>query len=139
MNGFLNFAGFLTGPARHGDRLRVLVAEDHADISRLFTWMLNHFGFEAVAVLDGRQVHPTARSFRPHFILLDIGLPGLDGYQIAELIRNDADLNHVVIIGISAYSRDMEVGHDRQSYFDHYFTKPVDIQSILPLLVPRRN
>lgn len=137
MHGFPKFAGLTPGPARPGDRLRVLVAEDHPDLSRLFTWMLCRCGFDAVAVLDGLQVHPKARSFRPHFLLLDIGLPGLDGYQVAERIRGDGELNRVIIIGISAYGPGDKAGGGRQAHFDHYLTKPVDIKSVLPLLVPR--
>lgn len=139
MLGFLNFSSSNLSLERPGDRLRVLVAEDHIDLSRIITWMLRHCGFDVQAVLDGLQILPTARSFKPHFILLDIGLPGLDGYQAAELIRDDPELNDIIIIAISAYAPDVPSCRNRRSCFDHHLTKPVDIKTILPLLVPRQS
>jgi DNA-binding response OmpR family regulator len=113
---------------------RVLVVDDNADIARLVTLLLQHCGFDVRTLLDGHLVLATARSFRPHFILLDIGLPGMDGYQVAELVREDADLKDVVIIAISAYSPGMSPGRSRPAKFDHYLVKPVDFQSLLSLL-----
>jgi DNA-binding response OmpR family regulator len=139
MRGTTNLESTEPDPLQQGARLRVLVAEDQTDLSHMFTWTLSHCGFDAVAVLDGLEVHSKARSFRPHFILLDVGLPGIDGYRIAELIRKDADLNNVIIIGISAYGPDLHGGGNQHANFNHYLTKPVDIQSILPLLVPRQQ
>ena len=92
----------LLGDARY----RVLVVEDNArePIARLMTLLLQHCGFDVRTLFDGHRVLATARSFRPHFILLDIGLPGMDGYQVAEQLRSDSDLNAVVIIAVSGYS-----------------------------------
>ena len=121
----------LLGDARH----RVLVVEDNADIARLMTLLLLHCGFDVRTLFDGRLVLATARSFRPHFILLDIGLPGMDGYQVAEQLRGDSDLKDVVIIAVSAYSPDRHPSRSRAACFNHHLTKPVGLESLLPLLV----
>ena len=107
---FRSAASRLLGDAR----LRVLVVEDNDDIARLMTLLLQHNGFDVRTLFDGHPVLATARTFRPHFILLDIGLPGLDGYQVAKQLRGDSDLNDMVIIAVSAYSPDM---HPRRSRY----------------------
>lgn len=121
----------LLGDARY----RVLVVEDNANNARLMTLLLLHFGFDVRTLFDGRLVLATARSFRPHFILLDIGLPGMDGYQVAEQLRSDSDLKDVVIIAVSAYSPDWHPSRSRPTCFNHHLTKPVGLESLLPLLV----
>jgi CheY-like chemotaxis protein len=116
-------------------RLRVLVVEDNDDIARLMTLLLQHCGFDVRTLFDGPPVLAMTRSFRPHFILLDIGLPGMDGYQVAEQLRSDPDLNDVVIIAASGYSPDMYATRSRPARFDHHLTKPVSLETLLPLLI----
>lgn len=116
-------------------RLRVLVVDDNADIARLMTLLLQHNGFDVRTLFDGPPVLAAARSFRPHFILLDIGLPGLDGYQVAAQLRGDSELNDMVLIAASGYSPDMYPNRSRPTRFDHHLTKPVGLETLLPLLV----
>jgi two-component system CheB/CheR fusion protein len=113
---------------------RVLVVDDNVDIARLLSLLLLHSGFDVETLFDSRLVLATARSFRPHFILLDIGMPGLDGYQVAEQLRGDLELKEVVIIAISAYGPSV---HPSQSLvrFDHHLIKPASLKSVLSLLV----
>lgn len=118
-------------------RLRVLVVNDNDDIARLTTLLLEHCGFDVRTLFDGLRVLATTRSFRPHFILLDIGLPGLDGYQVADQLRGDPDLDDVVIIAVSGYSADMYATRSSPPRFDHHLTKPVGLETLLSLLVLR--
>jgi two-component system, sensor histidine kinase len=121
---------------RHGDtRYRVLVVEDNADIARLMTLLLEHSGFEVLTLSDGHPVLATARSFRPHFILLDIRLPGMDGYRVAEQLHGDSDLRGVVIIAASAYGPPLQPNRSPLAWFDHHLTKPISLTTLLPLLV----
>jgi two-component system CheB/CheR fusion protein len=119
------------------NRPRVLVVDDNADLAHLMTLLLRHCGFDVQAVLGGHRALATARSFRPHFILLDIGLPGLDGYQVAEPIRSELALKTAVIMAVSAYGPGVHPERCRRAGFDHHLTKPVYIDDLLPLLVPR--
>jgi DNA-binding response OmpR family regulator len=114
-------------------RYRVLVVEDNADIARLTSLSLQHSGFDVRTLFDGHQALATARSFRPHFVLLDIGLPGMDGYQVAELLRADCDLMEMVFIAISAYSPSVHPVRSHLSLFDHFLTKPVGLDTLLSL------
>jgi two-component system, chemotaxis family, CheB/CheR fusion protein len=113
---------------------RVLVVDDHVDIAQLLSLLLQHSGFDVETLSDSHLVLATARSFRPHFILLDIGMPGLDGYQVAEQLRGDLDLKEAVIIAISAYGPDVHPNR-YLARVDHHLIKPASLESVLSLLV----
>jgi CheY-like chemotaxis protein len=118
---------------------RVLVVEDNADISRLTTLLLRQWGFDVLAVSSGHVVVETARSFRPQFIILDIGLPVLDGYAVAELIRDDPVLSKVTIIAVSAYGPEVHPDRSGRAGFNYHLTKPVRLDDLLTLLNPRHG
>ena len=121
-------------PSRRPDDCRVLVVEDNPNVARMAAMMLELYGLDVQTLSHGRTVVDTARSFRPHFILLDIGLPDMDGFQVAELLRQDAELNDTVIIAVSAFSPDFFPAETRTAPFDHYLVKPVDFDSLVSLL-----
>ena len=73
-------------------------------------------------------------SRRRFVLLLDIGLPGLDGYQVARRFRSDDELKDVFIIAISGYSPDMSRDAPKPADFDHDSTKPVDFKTLLSLI-----
>ena len=120
-----------------GDRCRILIVEDNIDLARVIAMLLRHCGFEVKTAHDGRLVLAIARAFRPRFILLDIGLPGMDGYQVGEQLRADAEFQDTTIIALSAYGPEMHPGRSLKARFDHYLTKPVALEDLLPLLVSR--
>jgi CheY-like chemotaxis protein len=113
---------------------RVLVVEDNPNVARMATVLLELYGLDVKTLSHGNPVVDMARSFRPHFILLDIGLPDMDGFQVAELLRQDTELNSTVIIAVSAYSPDMYPGKTQTAKFDHYLVKPVDFDALVTLL-----
>ena len=88
-------------PEGHRSR-RVLVVDDNQDLVRTTSFLLKSQGFEVATAHDGCAAIEKARSFRPDFVLLDIGLPILDGYQVAERLRGDASTKEAMIIAISA-------------------------------------
>ncbi len=112
----------------------ILIADDNQDITLSLSILLKIFGFDVDTVNDGREVLSVARTRRPDVLLLDIGLPGLNGYQVAGQFRSDQDLKDVAIIAISGYSPDMLDRQFRRSDFDHYLVKPVDFRTLLPLI-----
>ncbi|WP_435015979.1 response regulator [Tundrisphaera sp. TA3] len=119
-----------------GERYRILIAEDHVDLSNIIAMLLEHCGFDVKQAHDGRIVLGLARAFRPHFILLDVKLPGLNGYEVAEQIRGDETFAHTIIIGVSAYSPVPRPGLPLKAHFDHYLTKPFDLETLLGVLNP---
>ncbi len=86
---------------------------------------------------SGRVWKPSAidasREFRPEAILLDIGLPGMDGYQVARRLRDEANGQGAVIIAISGYGQDDDRRRSREAGFDHHLVKPIDPDKLLTL------
>jgi len=88
-------------------RRSVLIADDNRDLAISLSILLKLFSFEVEIVHNGGDAVTAARNRRPDVLLLDIGLPGLDGYQVARRFRSDDLLKHIFIIAVSGYSPDM--------------------------------
>ncbi len=116
-------------------RQRILIAEDNQELALTLSMLLKHFGFEVETVHDGGHAVTIAKTRRPDVIVLDIGLPGLDGYEVARLFRSDERLKDVRIIGVSGYAPDMFPERFKAGDFDYYLIKPVDFRTLLPLIV----
>jgi CheY-like chemotaxis protein len=112
----------------------ILLADDNLDLAVSLSMLLKLVGFEVEAVHNGHDAVTAARNRRPDVLLLDIGLPDLDGYQVARKFRSDDQLKTVCIIAISGYSPDMFLRRTTPGDFDHYLTKPVDFTTLLPLI-----
>jgi CheY-like chemotaxis protein len=117
-------------------RRAILIADDNKDLAISLATLLKLVGFKVETVHNGCDALAVARLRRPDILLLDIGLPGIDGYQVAAEFRSDAKLRDVYIIAISGYSPGMLKGRSRQVDFDHYLVKPVEFSDLLPLLSP---
>lgn len=111
--------------------VRILVIDDNRDSADSLTLLLKIWGFDVQAVYNGGDAIPTARTFRPDCVLSDIQLPDVDGYQIAELFRQDELLKHVPLIAVSG-TYDPDQG--KAAGFDHDLTKPADPTILLHLL-----
>ena len=117
---------------------RILIVDDNLDLARSMSMLLSHYGFPVATAADGRTAIETARSFRPKVVLLDIGLPDIDGYHVAKALRNDVGLNESTLIAISANDPLSRSSHSPVSCFDHYLVKPVDLDLLL-LLFPKTS
>ncbi len=115
-------------------RRLILIADDNRDGAGTLSILLNLAGFDVGVVHNGCDALTVARSRRPDVLLLDIGLPGLNGYEVAGQFRKDEDLKDVLIIAISGYSPEMFPGRPSSQHFDHYLVKPVDFASFMPLI-----
>ena len=113
---------------------RILIVDDNADLAEAMSMMLTLWGFTTTTAYNGGLALEKARTFRPEIILLDIGLPDMDGYEVASTIRSECGLATTVFIGISALDPDTRAAHAREARFDHYLIKPVDLDVLLRLL-----
>jgi CheY-like chemotaxis protein len=113
---------------------RVLIVDDSVDTARGMAKILRRAGYDVHAVYDGFSAIEAARTFHPNIVLLDIGLPSMDGYQIAEELRKGAHGSDLVIIAISGYGPDQDPKRSLAAGFDHHLVKPVDFHSLLALL-----
>jgi DNA-binding response OmpR family regulator len=106
--------------------LRALVVDDVADTADSLALLLRLWGYHAQICYGGAAALEVARSYRPHVVLLDIGLPGMDGFEVALRLREMPGLEDTVLIGISGHSGESHCVHAREAGFDHYLIKPED-------------
>jgi len=114
--------------------LKVLVVDDNVDTARTVSLLLQTLGCTTQEVHDGPPVVEAAKSFQPDVILLDIGLPGLDGYHIASLIRQAPELSQVRLIAVTGYGQQQDRQRSRDAGFDHHLVKPVQFDTLVELL-----
>ncbi len=99
--------------------------------------MLALWGFNTTTAYNGSVALEKAREFRPEVVLLDIGLPDMDGYEVASTLRRECGLAATIFIAISARDPDIRAPHAREAKFDHYLVKPVDLDLLLRVLSER--
>ncbi|MBX3470379.1 MAG: response regulator [Planctomycetes bacterium] len=107
-----------------GRARRVLVVEDHADAADMLRALLEHEGHEVEVAASGPDGLAAAARFRPDVVLCDLGLPGLDGFEVAARLRRDhgADL---ALVALSGYAQEDDRARARAAGFDAHLTKPV--------------
>jgi len=105
---------------------RVLVVDDNLDNVESISMLLRVLGHEVETATDGLQALEVTRTFRPDVVLLDIGLPNLDGYEVAARIRAEQDGAPIRLVAVTGWSRDDEPMRVKKAGFDHHLTKPVD-------------
>ena len=121
-------------------RLKVLVIDDNPIIADTMGMLLEEIGHEFEAVHDGREALEAARNYRPDAILLDIGLPGMDGYEVCRVLRQDHLFEDTTIIAQTGWGQDKDKQLAKEAGFDFHLTKPVplaDLQRILSGVSPR--
>ena len=115
-------------------RRRVLIAEDNGDSADSLAMMLEVFGNEVRVARDGAQAVEMAESFRPDAILLDIGMPGLNGYAACERIRLQAQGAGALIVALTGWANDDDRERARVAGFDRHLAKPVDPTTLRQML-----
>jgi CheY-like chemotaxis protein len=117
----------------HGQR--ILVVDDNRDAADTLGLLLEADGAEVRVVYDGRAALATAESFLPTSVLLDLGMPGMDGYEVARRLRQDERFNGVQIAALTGWGQDADRRQTRNRGFTHHFTKPVSIEELHKILV----
>ena len=114
---------------------RVLIVEDNPDGREMLRLLLELYGYQVEEAADGRQAVEKALAWRPEAAVVDIGLPGLDGYAVARRLRAALG-GRVRLVALTAYGG--PEGRLRASLagFDHHLTKPADVGELLRLLRP---
>ena len=108
-------------------RRRLLVVDDNRDFANTLSLLLETFGHEVRTVYDGRAVVPMATDYRPDAVLLDIGLPGMNGYEIARELRSAPALAQVTLVAFTGYGQDEDRRRVREAGFDFHLVKPVEV------------
>jgi signal transduction histidine kinase len=117
--------------------LKTLVVDDNFDVAQMIGWMLEEMGHKYRLVHDGRQALQAAREFEPDVILLDIGLPVMDGYAVCRAFREDELFKDVLIIAQTGWSENPDRSLSSGAGFDHYLVKPVAYRDLNNLLAKK--
>ena len=115
--------------------LRVLVVDDSPDTAETLALLVNTLGHDARRAHDGPGVLRAAIDHRPHVVLLDIGLPGIDGYEVAAQLRGEPVLEGVVLVAITGYGHASDRQRSHAAGFDHHLVKPPDLSKLEAILV----
>ena len=114
--------------------LRVLVVDDSVDTAESLALLLQECGHEVRIVHDGPTALDAALDYRPDVVLLDIGLPKLDGYEVAKRMRQQPALQSVVLIAMTGYGQESDRQHSQEAGFDHHLSKPADFGKLQEIL-----
>jgi CheY-like chemotaxis protein len=134
----------LLGPALHeaktvmtpgqptGRSLRLLVVEDNVDAADSLSLLLRLYGHDVQVARTGPTALEMAAAARPDVLLLDIGLPGMDGYHVAKHLRETPEFKDVMICALTGYTpSEADRQRQQETGFDHYYVKPVDLAKLL--------
>jgi PAS domain S-box-containing protein len=117
-----------------GPSLRVLVVDDNVDTVTTLAMLVTESGHDVRTAYDGPTVLEAALDYRPNVVLLDIGLPGLNGYDVAKQLRQQPALQNVVLVAMTGYGAESDLQRSFAAGFDHHLVKPGDFGKLLQIL-----
>lgn len=118
---------------------RVLVVDDNIDGALSQAALLEACGYEVRVVHDGLAVLDAALAFLPEVILLDIGLPGMNGYEVARAVRRELVLHEVLLVAMTGYGLESDRRQSREAGFDHHLVKPTDFTEVQKIMAAARE
>jgi len=114
---------------------RVLVVDDNQDAAESLAMLLRLLGAEVGVAYGGAAAMKMLASFHPSVMLLDIGMPGMDGYEVARRVRADPALSDVLLIAVSGWGQEEDRRRSQSAGFDHHLIKPADVSALEALFV----
>jgi PAS domain S-box-containing protein len=121
-------------PGSDGAALRVLVVDDNMDSAESLGMLLEATGHDVQLAYDGPTALQATLDYRPHVVLLDIGLPGLDGYEVARRIREQLTLKNIVLVAMTGYGNVSDLRRSEEAGFNHHLVKPADFMKVKGIL-----
>jgi CheY-like chemotaxis protein len=112
----------------------ILIVDDNHDVADSTAMLLRAVGWKVHLAYDGEEAIRSARTLHPDAVLLDIGLPGVDGYQVAERIRAEPGNQGTLIVAVSGYGQEEYRRRSKRAGFDHHVVKPIDPTALTQLL-----
>jgi PAS domain S-box-containing protein len=113
---------------------RILVVDDNIDAADSLALLLQMMGHDTRVAYDGLAALEAARSYRPHMVLLDIGLPGMNGYEVARRLRAQPELQDMQLIAVTGWGQEEARQRADEAGFDHHLTKPIELTTLEKLL-----
>jgi PAS domain S-box-containing protein len=124
----------LETPQMFRPSLRVLVVDDNVDTVTTLSMLVQESGHEVRTAYDGSSVLEAALDYRPNVVLLDIGLPGLNGFEVAKQLRQQPALQNAVLVAMTGYGQESDRQHSQEAGFDYHLVKPGDFRKVLQIL-----
>jgi CheY-like chemotaxis protein len=127
-----------SAPGIAGELVRVLIADDDRDGAMTLSTLLQLEGYEVRTVHGGQEALDTAREFKPHVVLLDIGMPKITGYEAARRLRSRYGEECPVLIALTGWKQASDKILANLAGFDHHVSKPYDVAELVRLLAKSR-
>jgi CheY-like chemotaxis protein len=122
------------GAQPHSIQRRILVVDDNRDAADTLATLLELLGVEVDVASDGMSALQLVRERRPELVFLDIGMPGMDGYEVARRIRSDQDVAAVQLIALTGWGQEEDRRKSREAGMDDHLVKPVDLVTLKAIL-----
>lgn len=113
---------------------RIVVADDNEDSAQSFALLLSFSGHEVRIAHDGAAALRAVREYRPDFAFLDIGMPGLTGYEVAQAVRSESWGHEIKLIAVTGWGQPEDTQRARSAGFDRHLVKPIDPAEVDRLL-----
>lgn len=113
-----------------GRSLRVLVVDDNVDTAVSLEMLLRDSGYDVRMAHDGPTALEAVLGYRPNVVLLDIGLPGFDGFEVAKRVRQQPVLQNVLLVAMTGYGQESDRLRSKEAGFDHHLVKPVRFEKM---------
>ena len=127
------------GPPARERSVRVLLVDDSVDAAESLALLLRLWGHEAVVANDGPGALQLVEKQRPDVALLDIGLPGMDGYELARQLRRRPGFERTVLVALTGWGQEEDRRRSQEAGFDHHFVKPVELSALQDLLAQAQS
>jgi CheY-like chemotaxis protein len=113
---------------------KILVVDDNRDSAQTLAWMLELLGYAAHLAYDGPEALERARSLTPNVVLMDIGLPGMNGYETCERMRQLPGMENALFVAQTGWGDAHHRQLSKNAGFNHHLVKPVEIESLRTIL-----
>jgi len=131
----VSYDGSMPPPTyRAARRRRILVVDDHLDAAEALAALLKHMGQDVQVARDGRAALEAARLTSPQLVLLDLGMPGIDGYSVVTRLRRESGFDKVPFVAVTGSGLPEDLRRTRAAGFDAHLVKPVLLESLRQVL-----
>ena len=119
----------------NGKPYRILVVDDNENCAKVLMWTMEMLGHTVKMAVDGKAAIALAQLFHPEIVLLDIGMPGMNGYEICQAMRNEPALQNTVFIALTGWGEREHHERSKEAGFDYHLVKPLDIEALKDILL----
>lgn len=119
---------------KDGPAFRILVVDDNIDAAKALSWMLETLGHKVYVAFDGNTALKLAQEVVPHAVLLDLGMPAMNGLELCQVMRQSAELRNTIFIAGTGWDPKHAQEMSKEAGFDHYLLKPIEMEHLRKVL-----